>query len=346
MLHSVAPSKRATSAETRIWTLFEQACLGWNFQLSSSHIHQPCWLHRYDGCSKKKTEDKYVRKYINRGGEAGIECSFGVWGGVNTFLKRHAIPNLEVESVTFKRKEGIAICCVRNVRILVSQAIIANFCLIDCSETQQAKLLIPLSSAPCVIAPDPKNKKTDIRLTDFDSAFFPHLRAVSVNTVICLSISQSASVDYSLDPRLSLVRSLLELEKEFLAVPTFETRVHIEDETQLVRLVDWEKMNERSDEKSNDHRPLLQSEFAFVVSRSNAIQIIDPHLSRMPSFNTSQSEVRDAHWLLLSAFSQRLGCFTDDVRKFLWDFVTEVVNNLLAALNSVILGISDELSGL
>ena len=87
----------------------------------------------------------------------------------------------------------------------------------------------------------------------------------------------------------------------------------------------------------------MLNEFAFVVSQPSPLKVIDPHLSQLPSFNTSQSEVRDAHWIILSAFSQRLGCFTDEVRKYLWDFTFHVVDNFLAALNPV-LGLPDELS--
>ena len=70
-------------------------------------------------------------------------------------MKRHTIPGSDAESVSFKHNEGIVINCTENIlgimSILISQAIISHFCLVDCNDGHQVELYVPLSLTASVV---------------------------------------------------------------------------------------------------------------------------------------------------------------------------------------------------
>ena len=80
------------------------------------------------------------------------------------------------------------------------------------------------------------------------------------------------------------------------------------------------------------------NEFQFSIS-SDSYKTVDPHQYLLPIFIIDQGETRDIHWLLLCLFSQRLGCFTDDVKRRIWNWVVDVLDNILLGNLNPVLGL-------
>lgn len=102
-----------------------------------------------------------------------------------------------------------------------------------------------------------------------------------------------------------------ELQTDFLAVSLFTSRVDVLDETHLP--------------------PMCE----FQLRQCNL------QTQLLPTLNAEQGVSRDVHWLLLTVFSQRLGCLTPTVKEQIFDYCVTVLSFVLGELNPV-LGLPDE----
>ena len=181
-----------------------------------------------------------------------------------------------MDNICFKKKEGIEIDFVQHdvaiinthIQLIVSQAIILGFVLVDSLQNDEAqeneiRLFVPLNTAPSFIR---TIEEKETRLTE-NLGDFQHVHPFSTNNVLCLCFVEPIGAQESAH---SILRELKLLEREYLAAAMFQTRVEMLDQTEVVKAFQTSKA-------------WLLSEQAFLATDTYSPETSIKNPPRLPS---------------------------------------------------------------